>query len=128
MEFITTQKGGQFLLWHFVVSRKMGNGRIYWRCSKHTCPARVTTQGEELLQQTNGHNHAVDETDSRVEQIRSNLRKRAREEVIPIPSIYNYALIELSMQHDHPMVAPKLPSFTSLKSSLYQSQLLLSFV
>ena len=38
------------------------------------------------------------------------------------------ALIELSMQHDHPMVAPKLPSFTSLKSSLYQSQLLLSFV
>ena len=80
MEFITTQKGGQCLLWRgyrFVVNRNMDNGRIYWRCSKRTCPARVTTQGEELLQQTNGHNHAVDETDSRVEQIRSNLRKRA---------------------------------------------------
>ena len=24
--------------------------------------------------------------------------------------------LELSMQHDHPMVAPKLPSFTSLKN------------
>jgi len=75
MEFIITQKGGQRLLWHFVVNRKMGNGRIYWRCSKCTCPARVTTQEEELLQQTNGHNHAMDETDSHVEQIRSNLRK-----------------------------------------------------
>ena len=116
------------ILWHFVVNRKMGNGRIYWRCSKRSCPARLTTQGEELFQVTNGHNHVLDETDSRVEQIRSNLRKRAREEVVPIPSVYNDALIELSTQHDHPMVAPKLPSFTSLKSSLYQSQLLLSFM
>ena len=60
MEFVTTQKGGQCLLWHgcrFVVNRKMDNGRIY---SKRTCPARVTTQGEELLQQTNGHNLTVD--------------------------------------------------------------------
>ena len=128
MEFITTQKGGQCLLWHFVVNRKMNNGRIYWRCSKRSCPARVTTQGEELFQQTNGHNHVVDETDSHVEQIRSNLRKTAREEVVPIPSIYNDTLIELSKENDHPIVAPKLPSFTSLKSSLYQSQLLLSFV
>ena len=85
-------------------------------------PCKSNNSGEELLQQTNGHNHAVDETDSRVEQIRSNLRKRTREEVVPIPSIYNDALIELSTQHDHPMVAPKLPSFTSLKSSLYQSR------
>ena len=72
-------------------------------CSKHTCPARITTQGEELLQQTNGHKHAVDETNSRVEQIRCNLRKRAREEVVPIPPIYNDVLIELSTQHDHPL-------------------------
>ena len=28
------------------------------------------------------------------------LRKRAREEVVPIPSIYNDALIELSTLHD----------------------------
>ena len=54
-----------------------------------------TLSGKELLQQIDGHNHAVDETASRVEQIWSNLRKRAREGVIPIPSIYDDALIEL---------------------------------
>ena len=48
--------------------------------------------------------------------------QRTREEVVPIPSIYNDALIELSTQHDHRMVAPKLPGFTSLKSSLYRSR------
>ena len=80
----------------------MDNGTTYWRCSKCTCPARITPQGVELLQQTNDHNHVVDETDSHVEQIRSNVRKRAREEVLLIPSIYNDALIELSTQHDHP--------------------------
>ena len=104
------KKGGQCLLWHgcrFVVNR-MGNGRIYWQCSKRTCSARVTTQVAWYLARgrgynsgrgtpsTDGHNHAVDETDSRVEQLRSNLRKRAREEVVPIPLIYNDALIELS--------------------------------
>ena len=25
-----------------------------------TCPARVTSEGNEVLQQTNGHNHPVD--------------------------------------------------------------------
>ena len=47
MEFITTQKGGQCLLWHgcrFVVNRKMDNGRIHLRCFKRTCPAKITTQ------------------------------------------------------------------------------------
>ena len=45
----------------------------------------------------------MDETNSHVGQIRCNLRKRAREEVVPIPPIYNDALIELSTQHDHPL-------------------------
>ena len=62
----------------------MDNETIYWICSKCTGPARITTQREKLLQQTNGHNHAVDETDFHVEQVRSNLRKRAREEVVNI--------------------------------------------
>ena len=66
MVFITTQKGGQCLLWHgccFIVNRKMDNATIYWRCYKHTCSAKITTQGE-------------DETNSCVEQIGSDLRKK----------------------------------------------------
>ena len=58
MEFITTQKGGQCLLWHgccFIVKSKMNNGTIHWRCSKRTCPAinnsgRGTVSTDQWLQ------------------------------------------------------------------------------
>ena len=75
MEFVTNQKGGQSLLWNgsrFALNRKMANGTMYWRCSRRSYPTRITTQGDELLQQTNGHNHAVDPTESHMEQIKSN--------------------------------------------------------
>jgi hypothetical protein len=100
----------------------MDNGTIYWRCCKRSCPARVTTQGSELLAQTNGHNHPVDPTEARVEEIKSNLRKRVRKELTPVPRIYNEALIEPSTQEDRDSVAAQLPMFSSLKSSLYRSR------
>ena len=54
----------------------------------------------------NGHNHAVNPTTTRVEEIKSELRKRAIEEVIPVPTLYNEALVELSTQPDRSDVAP----------------------
>ena len=125
MEFITNQKGNKSLLWNgsrFIVNRKMDNGTIYWRCCKRSCTARVTTQGSELLAQTNGHNHPIDSTETRVEEIKGNLRKRAREELTPVPRIYNEALIELSTQEDRDSVAAQLSMFSSLKASLYRSR------
>ena len=105
MAFVTNQKGGQSLLWNgsiITLNRKMANGTMYWRCSRHSCPARITTQGDEPLQQTNGHNHAVDPTESRMEQIKSNLRKRAREEVGPVPAIYERSLMRGCVQGHEP--------------------------
>jgi hypothetical protein len=99
----------------------MGNGTIYWRCCKRSCPARITTQDSELLAQTNGHIHQVDPTEVRVEEIKSNLRKRVKE-FTPVPHIYNEALTELSTQKDRHSVAAQLPMFSSLKSSLYSSR------
>ena len=58
MEFITTQKGGEALIWQgckFTLNLKMANGIRYMRCGKRSCPARITTEGDEVLQQTNGH-------------------------------------------------------------------------
>ena len=89
MEIITTQKGGEALIWQgckFTLNRKMVNGKKYWRCAKRICPARITTEGNEVLQQTNGHNHPVDGVEAEVERVKHGLRKRAREEVTPIPA------------------------------------------
>ena len=49
-----------------------------------------------MLQQTNGHNHPVDGVEAQVERVKHKLRKRAREEVTPIPSIYNDALVDIA--------------------------------
>ena len=99
MEFITNQKGGQSLLWdgcRFTLNRKLDNETCYWRYHKRSCAARITTLGTDILQQTNGHTHAVNPATTQVEEIKSKLRKRAREEVIPVPTLYNEALVELS--------------------------------
>ena len=50
------------------------------------------------------------------------MRKRAREEITPTPAIYNEQFISLNTHPERNSIAPKLPSFTSLKSSLYRNQ------
>ena len=49
----------------------------YWRHAKRTSPARITTEGNDLKQQTAPHNHAVDVVDTQVKAIQSDIRKRA---------------------------------------------------
>ena len=82
--------------------------KTLWRCAKRTCPARITTQDEELLQQTAGHNHPVDAVDCEVQAIQSQMKKRASEEITPIPAIYNEQLISLNTHSDRNSIAPKL--------------------
>ena len=69
MEIIKTQKG-EVLIWQgskFTLNRTMASGKKYWQCCKRTCSARLTTEGGEVLQQTNGHNHPVDGVEAQVE-------------------------------------------------------------
>ena len=124
VEIVTTQKGGEALIWQeckFTLNHKMANGKKYWRCAKRICPARITTEGNEVLQQTNGHSHPVDGVEAEVERVKHNLRNRAREEVTPIPTIYNDALVDIATQVEDEAVPAGLPTFPSLKSSMYRS-------
>ena len=115
MEIITTQKGGEALIWQgykFTLNRTMANGEKYWRCSKRSCPARLTSEGVEVALQTNGHNHA---TDAQVKKVKHNLKMRAREEVTLIPSIYNDALVGIATNsEENEALAESLPAFPSL--------------
>ena len=87
----------------------------YWRCSKRSCPARLTSEGDEVIQQTNGHNHAIDGVEAQVERVNHNLRsgleKRSH------PSIYNDALVDIATNsEENEALAGSLPTFPSLKS------------
>ena len=85
MEFTTNQKGGQSLLWDDCRSTLNRQWNLLLEMLQEImCCYRITTIGEDILQQTNGHNHAVDPTTTRVEEIKSKLGKRAREDLFPI--------------------------------------------
>ena len=64
----------------------------------------------------------MDAVDCQVQAIRSQMRKRASEETTPITAMYNEQLITLNAHPERKSIAPKLPSFMSLKSSLYCNQ------
>ena len=90
--------------------------------ARRTCPSRITTQHEELLQQTAGYNHSMDAADCQVQAIRIQMRKRACEKTTPVPAIYNEQLISLNTHPERNSITPKLPSLTSLKSSLHRNR------
>ena len=60
--------------------------------------------------------------DTQVKAIQSDMRKRAREEITPVPAIYNNHQIHLSPHSNHDSKALQLPTFPSIKSSLYRSR------
>ena len=75
------------------------------------------------MQQTNGHNHPEDGVQAKVERVKHALRKRAQEEITLIPSIYNDVLVDLATNLvEDEDVTSKLPTFPSLKSSLYRAR------
>ena len=78
---------------------------------KGTCPSVATPL------------HAIDGVEAQVERVKHNLRKRAREEVTPISSIYNDALVDIATNsEENKTLAGRLPTFPSLKSTLYRSR------
>ena len=113
IEFITTTKGKPALIFNgsrFTLNRRMDNGVCYWRCTKRTCPARITTEGNDLKQQTAGNSERHE--------------KKAREEITTVPAStttiwFTWALWQYS--------SIQLPTFTTMKSSLYRSHLVVNF-
>ena len=85
--------------------------------------AQLESQQREMkCYSKHGHNHSVDGVEAEVERVKHELRKRAREEVTPIPAIYNDALVDIATQVEDEAVAARLPTFPSLKSSMYRSR------
>ena len=50
--------------------------------------AGITIEGNDIKQHPAPHNHAVDVVNTQVKTIQSDMRKRARGEITPVPAIY----------------------------------------
>ena len=94
MEFITTQKSGESLIWHGCkFTLKMANGKRYWRCERGAAQLELQQREMKSCKKTNGHNHHED------------------------------VLVDLATNLvENKNVASKLPTFPSLKSSLYRAR------
>ncbi len=89
------KKGGQSLLhggYRYTKIRKSAAGMVYWRCADRSCPGRTITNGGQLEKTSGEHHHPPNPSGNKVEEIKSRMRKRAREETRSIPTIYNDVL------------------------------------
>ncbi|XP_046575249.1 uncharacterized protein LOC124283263 [Haliotis rubra] len=114
VEYLMSQRGGpQIVLDGYVYTRnKVRQTCTHWRCIIKTCTGRCSTVGDFFRTQTE-HNHAPD--DGPKQRFVSELRKRAREETTQMQTLYTEQLAVEEEDNLH-----VLPSFTSVRSSLYR--------
>lgn len=93
-KFVDNDRGGQYLVYgnsqYSIKNRR--NDTIYWRCKQHYmgCPAKLTTKDNKLIKiGLPVHNHDEDDHAVDVKIFLQRVKKRSRDEVNPIPSIYD---------------------------------------
>ena len=59
--------------------------------------------------------------EAKIEKVKDKLRKRARDEITPIPTIYNDVLVDIATARDE-SVAARLQTYPSIKSALYRAR------
>jgi len=114
VEYVTSTKGTQQVLYEGYLHNKNRTTQtsVHWKCVIRTCKGRVTTVGNYIR---NSSPHAHPPEDSSSIRFMSNIRKRAREETTPMPTLYRE---ELSRQN--PENVANVPSFSSVSSALYR--------
>jgi len=99
--------------------------KCYWRCVNRECPATVTTDQQTPVRFGSEHNHPSDITGITAEAFISDLKKLCRENISPIPSLYDDALGSLrnrDCDETVEQVIAKIPTFDTCSSSLYRSR------
>ena len=121
-----TNRGGKYLHYEgymYLKIREGKEGSIFWRCQLHKsgCNGRATSKGSSVVVR-NEHNHPPAQATRRKEKAVANMRKRAREETTSINRIYDETLQVISAESGSEGVAAELPTFYSIKYSLYRSR------
>ena len=81
---------------YFFYKDKQKEENIYWKCDKYhkfKCKARITTQGDEIVKESNEHNHLCDATESEAQKLMENIRKRAKSTTEAPQALISNALV-----------------------------------
>ena len=81
-------------------------------------------ESSQITATTGEHNHPLCQAQASTNTVITLIKKRAREESAPLPQIYRQELAKLSGTPKCTEVAVNVPSFQSLKSSLYRNTMI----
>ncbi|CAF0870807.1 unnamed protein product [Adineta steineri] len=118
----TTQKGKPCILLdghRYKHRRDNLDGSMSWTCTHELCSASVRTFGERVVRRNDDHLHGRTLRVDPQQEFLSRLKKRAAEDTVTIPRIYDEELARSVDEHS-PEIRSHLPSFSSVKSTLYR--------
>lgn len=127
VKFIATARGGRKLShqgYLYRVNRRKGE-KCWWKCVNTNCTTNVTTLNDMMITHDANHNHPPDFADCRVQAVMADIRKRARDEITPMPTIYVEEISKLRSDGTDAIsddTARHFPTFTSVKTSLYNQR------
>lgn len=125
--FVDNECCGQSLVYQdyrFQVKNRR-NDRAYWRCSTRTCPATIRTLNNIPIGFNLVHNHPPNPAKLEANKVLQFIKKRCREEITPVPTIYKQEIAKPrtpEWNDDTQRMVEQLPTFPSLKSSLYRQR------
>lgn len=123
-EFVQTSKGREMLLYsgyQHHLKRRNKNGSKYWGCvNRNKCSGSLTTANNKIVYKNKQHTCIPDKTKMEVLKCLDKCKKRAREELIPIPMIFNEEFSEL--KDSGLVLVTKVPLFSTKKNTLYRNR------
>lgn len=127
VKYVPTKRGQQSLVhnnYRYNVKLRR-NDRTYWKCHLKTCPATVNTHNGIIVKFGHLHNHQPEHEQLKVDEILRSLKRRCREDVVPVPTIYEEELSKLrttEWDDDMHRTVEHFPTFHSCKTSLYHQR------
>lgn len=118
----TTQKGKPCILLdghRYKHRRDNLDGSMSWTCTHELCSASVRTFGDRVVRRNDDHLHGRTLRVDPQQEFLSRLKKRAAEDTVTIPRIYDEELARSVDEHSSD-IRSQLPSFSSVKSTLYR--------
>ena len=123
--FVETSKGRRSIVHEGYIYQKIReNGEwSWWRCKDRTCKGKLRLENGQVTATTGEHFHPPSQAQTSANIVISSMKRRAREESVPLPQIYRQEMTKLYGGPGCEETAVNVPSFQNLKSSLYRSRL-----
>ena len=123
--FVETSKGRRSIVHEGYIYQKIReNGeRSWWRCKDRTCKGKLRLENGQVTATTGEHFHPPSQAQTSANIVISSMKRKAREESVPLPQIYRQEMTKLYGGPGCDEIAVNVPSFQNLKSSLYRSRL-----